>query len=635
MTYILIKNLYKQRGFFMKLFDKFKNSYLVNTLSTVYENLKFAYWENLLFEAIYKILSICLFIPFVSLIFNKLISLSGFNSLTNSEILRFALSKYGLLSLLVLSPIMMIFIFLEFSVLIIISYFSNKKKKINLISALKKSFFNIKPLFAVGALQMGLYLILLVPLFNFGASSSVLPSLSIPRFVSGELRKTFVGTLLYFGLIILILYFNIRWIYSIHVILLEGAKSFKVAAKRSSQIVKKNYLKTLLMLILSILIFLISFIILAFILVFIACFFIWIFNKDLSHKLAPTIVFIICLSLYYLLMTITTPIIINTLTKLYLDHCDKENICIDNITFTEKDKKQSFVVKHKSLILSLFIFPAILIMLTVSIVVDSQIIFLINDKLNTFDVMAHRGYIKYGVENTIESIDAAINSNADYAEIDLLQSKDGNIVVIHDNNLKRLAKENLNVSDLTLSELKNIKLYQDNFEGEISTLDEVLKYSKGKIKLNLELKLHGNEKDFIEKFLSILDKNDFYDECIVQSTNYDILKEVKSKCPKLKIGYIVLTGFPKVEFLDVDFLSVEESVVNKKLILASKLLNKDIYVWTANDSTSIQEYYYMGVDGVITDEVDIAKSSIKSIKEESLISELYDLINSNLKLKNL
>ena len=55
----------------------------------------FTYWENFIFETIYKLLAMVVFIPMISMIFNRLLSLAGFKAITNNELLRFALSRYG------------------------------------------------------------------------------------------------------------------------------------------------------------------------------------------------------------------------------------------------------------------------------------------------------------------------------------------------------------------------------------------------------------------------------------------------------------------------------------------------------------------------------------------------------------
>ena len=106
----------------------------------------------------------------------------------------------------------------------------------------------------------------------------------------------------------------------------------------------------------------------------------------------------------------------------------------------------------------------------------------------------------------------AIDAKADYAEIDVLQTKDGELAVIHDLKLKRLANANVHVSDLTMAELRRLTLSQDGLSGQISTLDEIIKLANGKIKLNIEVKLHG-AKRFCKQSLKTIKDNEFEKQC--------------------------------------------------------------------------------------------------------------------------
>ena len=72
------------------------------------------------------------------------------------------------------------------------------------------------------------------------------------------------------------------------------------------------------------------------------------------------------------------------------------------------------------------------------------------------EIVAHRGFIEGGVENTLPALQAAAKAGADRVEFDVMETKDGKFVVMHDTNLKRLAGKNLNVKDLTQDELTKI-----------------------------------------------------------------------------------------------------------------------------------------------------------------------------------
>lgn len=72
-------------------------------------------------------------------------------------------------------------------------------------------------------------------------------------------------------------------------------------------------------------------------------------------------------------------------------------------------------------------------------------------------LIGHRGG-EYGVENTIDTIIFVGTQGADYVEMDILLTKDNVPVVIHDNNLRRLGKVSNNISDMTLEEVKRIRI---------------------------------------------------------------------------------------------------------------------------------------------------------------------------------
>jgi len=335
-------------------------------------------------------------------------------------------------------------------------------------------------------------------------------------------------------------------------------------------------------------------------------------EESVISSVITSIFFALVVIAFYISTSIITPFYINLTTKLYLDRCDKNEINIEKKNIkTADDNTKSFLVKYKKSFVVFLLLPFVIISFVLPIVIDP-----FEGGYTDLVIMAHRGSSLHGVENTLEAIEGAINEKADYAEIDVIQTKDNELVVIHDFNLKRLGKVNATISDLTLDEIREVTLKQGDFTGKISTLDEVIKFSKGKIKLNIEVKLHGEEEDFVNKFIGIIKDNNFIDQCVVQSTDFPILKEIKKAEPKLKVGYIIYAGLPKVEFIEVDFLTIEESLVTDKIIHASRLLNKPIYVWTVNSKSSMENFYLLGVDGIVTDDVPTAKEVVAEMKEK-------------------
>ena len=84
------------------------------------------------------------------------------------------------------------------------------------------------------------------------------------------------------------------------------------------------------------------------------------------------------------------------------------------------------------------------------------------------EVVAHRGFIHGGVENTLPALQAAADAGADRVEFDVMETEDGKFMVMHDANLRRLAGRNLNVKDLTQEELTKITVRVRGDGGEDS-----------------------------------------------------------------------------------------------------------------------------------------------------------------------
>ena len=97
------------------------------------------------------------------------------------------------------------------------------------------------------------------------------------------------------------------------------------------------------------------------------------------------------------------------------------------------------------------------------------------------------------------AIEMAVEEMADFAEVDVQESRDGELVLCHDRNLKRVAGTDRRVEDLTLEELLKLDVgssFSAAYAGEkIPLLSEVMEYAKGKINLNLELKNIGKDTD--------------------------------------------------------------------------------------------------------------------------------------------
>ncbi|KXO03754.1 glycerophosphodiester phosphodiesterase [Bacillus thuringiensis] len=586
-----------------------------------FQTVKFAFWNVLTFQLAYKLLAAIVFVPLFGIIFNKLLYFGGYANATNDELLAFLKTPYGILAIVILSLLALFLIFTEFAVLIIISYFAHKRQKVKLRPILYKTVTYLPTLFTYCLPGFILYAVVLLPLLNMGYETALIPQIQIPNFITGELFKTTMGQVGYYTFFAVVAYLNLRWIFVLPIVVLEQ-KPFRVAARKSATLVKESFFKVLF--------FLVGFFIsigivyVIFLGIYLLC--LWGVYEFTNPKgtfalLAESTISVFLTSTLYLFSFIVTPFYIMAITRLYLQKVPVEDVLLEEgLDYSKTKADKCFFQKHRWKFIGVYIVGII----TAGMVVAFIVTFISNSYKEPI-IMAHRGYISKGVENTKEAIQGAIDAKADYAEIDVLQTKDGELAVIHDLKLKRLANANVHVSDLTMDELRQLTLSQDGFSGQISTLDEIIKLAKGKIKLNIEVKLHGGEKDFVNKVLKAIKDNEFEKQCVIQTLHYPLIKEFKRANPDIKVGYILYASRANLKNVKADFYVAEEYMLNKKLVKEARKLNKPIYVWTVNDMESLQGYYKLNVDGIITDYPEDARETIKMLKEQE--AEESDLID--------
>jgi glycerophosphoryl diester phosphodiesterase len=245
------------------------------------------------------------------------------------------------------------------------------------------------------------------------------------------------------------------------------------------------------------------------------------------------------------------------------------------------------------------------------------------------EIVAHRGFIAGGVENTLPALQAAAKAGADRVEFDVMETKDGKFVVMHDANLQRLAGKNLNVKDLTQDELTKITVRADGMEAKIPTLEEWIQLS---IQLNLpqllEIKLHGGETpDLVPRLLAVLDHAGVTDSYTYHTLSGEVVDELKRLRPELVVGFIVPINFGGVPKVKADFLVIEQQSYSDQFIHQAWAAGYNVIVWTVDDEQQMRQYVNAAVDGIISDRPDLGVKARTDIAEDKgLTGRLSDAI---------
>jgi glycerophosphoryl diester phosphodiesterase len=224
-------------------------------------------------------------------------------------------------------------------------------------------------------------------------------------------------------------------------------------------------------------------------------------------------------------------------------------------------------------------------------------------------VVAHRGYSRHAPENTLSAFKAAIEIGADFAELDVQETSDGVIVVLHDRDLMRMAGDPRRITDMTFDEARKLDMGRGSgpeFAGErIPTLAEVISLVRGRIKLQIELKYYGRDRGLARKVAELIGRERFEDQSEVTSLDHDGLMKAKQANPRLKVVALVTYALGDPGRLDVDGLSVNTEVLTDRLVRATKRRGLALYAWTVEDPRAMVRLIERGVGGLVTNASDV------------------------------
>ena len=232
-------------------------------------------------------------------------------------------------------------------------------------------------------------------------------------------------------------------------------------------------------------------------------------------------------------------------------------------------------------------------------------------RLADFIKIAHRGYSGSYPENTRIAFDKAIEAGVDMIEMDCQLSKDGHVVVIHDEHLQRTAGVQGLVKGKSLKQLKKLDVgawFKKSFKGEkILTLEEVMEIVAGHVDLNLDIKTMPRGPLGMElKILFILSHYDYLERSILSSFDYRSLRRVRELAPGAKIGILYGKGvkdnpFQVAKDLKAHSVHVQKELLTPDVVAKARQLGVRTFVWTVNEVAEMERFLSLGVDGMISD----------------------------------
>ncbi|MDO4469121.1 MAG: glycerophosphodiester phosphodiesterase [Bacillota bacterium] len=231
------------------------------------------------------------------------------------------------------------------------------------------------------------------------------------------------------------------------------------------------------------------------------------------------------------------------------------------------------------------------------------------------EIFAHRGASGYAPENTLEAFRLAMEQGADGIELDVHLTKDGEVVVIHDETIDRTGNGHGKVRDYTLEELKKISFHNhmEKYQGvQIPTLKEVLDLVKNSsMKVNIELKTGIYWYEGIEeKTMEIVKSRKMEDRVIYSSFNHYSIQKILEQDIHAETAYLFSDIALNMEKYakDTGVKGLHPAVYHLKMADFLETYLKSglkVRVWTVNNKEDMKMFMDAGVDAVITNYPDI------------------------------
>ena len=587
--------------------------YLKRSLGNAWDFLKGtqAYFRDVLIMHLF-ILFICL--PLLNSTTRFILNRGAIDYISSDNISTILSQHPGvLLSLTAVLLTILLLVYFEFTFLLMSVYFIKKQTPISLKQLLQATFRQLKKIRPLTFLFFLAYFVLILPISGLSFNSDLLSKVKIPAFIMDFIftnRWIVVSSFILFY--IFLAYIGIRLIFALPEMILRD-RPFKQAVKESWYLTKSRFFAILgQFIIIGGSILLISF----------AGYLIVLLAQIIVEQFFPNYSLISAVFAMTILQAILLfNIVMSTVGIFYIiiDFMDDEGFLPETPNWfrLESPNKRFSVLKNTSLVLFAVFFGVGVCLYNMDYLTSAS-----QTKPVT---ISHRG-VSGGnsAQNTLAALEKTSRTyHPDYVEMDVQETKDGQFVVMHDFNLKKLTGINKAPQDLTLKELEKLKVTENGAKEPVVSFDTYLKRANElNQKLLIEIKNSKNDsKDIVDRFVKKYEENILTHQHILQSLTYQTVSDLKNANPNFYVGYILPFNIVGPPVTPADFLTMEYSTINRNFIDSSHQDGKKVYVWTVNDSDGISRMMFYGVDGIITDQMTILNENIKAMDEEITYSD--------------
>ncbi|MFV1964256.1 MAG: glycerophosphodiester phosphodiesterase family protein [Pirellulaceae bacterium] len=584
-------------------------------------------WKQLAWtDVIYKVVSYVLLTPLVSILFRILLAASGSVVLADQDILFFFLRPVGWLCCIVVGGLGLGIVALEQSALLAVVCAKDGQQQITLTDALRFAGTSAWPVLQVTARMVGIALLAVAPFVAAAgiAYFSLLSEYDINYYLQVQppvfLVALAIGGLLALALSAVLLHLFTGWFFALPLVLFEEVRPAN--ALRESGARARGHRRTLLLWIVG-----------------------WAFASTVLSAVATSAVigvghFIVPRatgSLPLLSVAVGVTLVLWAATNLAVNLLSTTSFAVilynlyRHLACTSNDDIPRLNLRERTAegVAFQLTRTRLLVACVVSVVAGTTVGAVAMETVRLEDnvvIMAHRGSSKAAPENTIAAVRQAIVDGADWIEIDVQETADGEVVVFHDSDFMKLAGVNLKIWDATTSDLKEIDVgswFAAEFQEErVPTLGEVLDVCRGKAGVNIELKYYGHDEQLEQRVAGVVEAHGMVANVVIMSLKLDAVRKMKSLRPNWKIGLLMSLSAGNLRDSGADFLAVNATFANRRFVSSAQKRGQDVYVWTVNDAATMSSMISRGVDGLITDKPALARTVLAQRAEMSPLERL-------------
>lgn len=591
-----------------------------------------AHWKPLiLFEILWKLVTLLVIAPACA----GLIQLAKLKYLTTSNLLQFLRSPWTILLLAVL--LLLAALYTLFEIAAVCTCFRQsrfQKVRTTLGRMVRSGLQSVLHFFRGGGPFLVLHLLVLIPLMQFSATSGIFTAMGIPDFLAYYMTKKEFLLPIYVAAIILCCLLSVRWVFS-SVLFTQNQCSYRSARATSVQLVRGRFWQTFF----SVLVWNCCYF--AALLVFLCMITVVVLmviratgSNDLIMSQAMRILKLLIQIVLWSFSFFATPICMAHLTALLEKRCVQmpEVVLPEPVPLSRSAKP----FRRSTAVLTACCFTVAALGLNLSYVY-SVFTGKANFRLALFQnptVMAHRGLSADAPENTLYAFSDAISVGADFIELDVQQTRDGVLVVMHDSNLKRTTGVNKDIWDVDYADIQNLDAgswFDPAYaNARIPTLEETLQFVDKRARLNIEIKPTKHGSDTLEQDVAeLITQYQYTDACYVTSFSYSSLKKVKEVNPEIRTGYLMSVAYGQFYSLKyADAFSLNKVFVTSQVVNAAHQQGKQIFAWTVNSMSEVRSLCNLHVDSIITDDPVMVQNVIsRDSTGETLRSVLDYFIN--------